>query len=179
MSRWADVRTDIDAARTGRKSDWCNALIVQIQRAVKIEACGRMAPYWVKRASTGIIEIAGGDAVMKTVKAEVPAMRLQNLPALDDALLTFRVVLQKDGKRVAQYTMSVVGTDKVSKKPWYVRIDLDPEQRGAGPCGHPMLHCHVGETEKGGQETRVPLPWLGPDDALAWILATVEPKLEP
>ena len=65
MTRWTDVRTDIDAARTERKSDWRNALIVQIQRAAKIEVCSRMDPFRVTSASKGIIEIAGGDAVMK------------------------------------------------------------------------------------------------------------------
>ena len=54
------------------------------------------------------------------------------------------------------------------------------ERRGS-PCSHAMLHCHMGvdSLDKGGQDSRVPLPWLDPDEALAWVLATLDPRLEP
>jgi hypothetical protein len=111
---------------------------------------------------------------------EFNAIRLRNLPALDDAGLTFCIVLDRRGG-LREYSVSAVGKERQSGRGWYTRIDLDPEQRGRGPCHHPMLHCHVGvdAAEKETQETRVPLPWLHPNEALAWILAAIHEKLEP
>jgi hypothetical protein len=62
-----------------------------------------------------------------------------------------------------------------------VRIDLDPEQRGAGPCNHPALHCHVGvdPDDRAAQQVRVPLPWLAPAEALDWLIATLISGSEP
>jgi hypothetical protein len=181
VTRWTEIHGAIEKVRDERKADWRNALIVQVKRAASAKVCSNMDPHRVKRAGRTIELAPCNDSVMKTVKAEVPAIALLNLPALDDAKLTFRVVLQADEKRIEQYTVSAVGKGKVTGRPWYVRVDLDDEQKGNGPCGHPMLHCHVGvdSSVKDGQESRVPLPWLGPDEAVAWILATLDPRLEP
>jgi len=91
------------------------------------------------------------------------------------------ILILQDGT-LREYCVSLAGKDRKTGRGWYARIDLDPEQRGAGPCSHPALHCHVEEDPEadGVQESRVPLPWLLPDEALEWLLATAHPeKLEP
>lgn len=177
MTRWIALREDINEARTRcQGTDLQNAMVVELTRAVKLGICSKMAPYWIARDGDLVGLLRHGDATI----GEHRAILLQKLPALDDAKLTFRIVLNWP-KGLREYTVGVVGKERKSGRDWYVRIDLDPEQRGRGPCHHPMLHCHVGvdATEKGVQETRAPLPWLYPHEALAWILATLHDQLEP
>lgn len=182
MTRWEELLTHIDRKRTERKEKWLNALIVQVKRAAEQRICAEFEPYRVRKSGRTIEVSPRKDAMtLKTVKADVPAITLCDLPAIENAKLAFRVVLQDDERRIEQYTVSAVGTERDSGQPWYVRLDLDAEQKGNGPCSHAMLHCHVGvdPTNKGGQESRVPLPWLDPDEAVAWVLATLDPRLEP
>lgn len=181
MKQWERLREVIKKERVERKKDWLNALIVQVKRAVELKVCDDFEPYRIKKIGR-TIEVASRNGVtMKTKKNVVPAIALLDLPAVEDAKLAFRVILQTDEKRIEQYTLSVVGKEKGSNRPWYVRVDLDAEQRGEGPCSHAMLHAHLGADplDKDGQESRVPLPWLDPDDALAWVLATLDRRLEP
>jgi hypothetical protein len=181
MKRWVEIRDEIEKTRTERKSDWLNALIVQVKRAVDKEICAAFEPYRVKKTGRTIGVAPRAGVTTKAKKADIPAIALVGLHHLDDAKLAFQVLLTSDEKRVEQYTVSVAGTERSSGRAWYARIDLDALQGGNGPCSHPMLHSHVGvdPMEKNGQESRVPLPWLGPDEALAWIFATLEPRLEP
>ena len=182
MTRWSELAKTHSDARDQRRKDWCNALIVEVKRAIVKNICSPFEQYRIKQEHRMILVRPGrGGVTVKTKKNEVPAIALCNLPALDDAKLAFQVLLHPDQRRIEQYTMSVEGTERVSGRPWYARIDLDPEQRGSGPCSHGMLHAHVGmdPAEKDGQEARVPLPWLDPDEALAWIFATLDGSLEP
>jgi len=182
VTRWVELRGLIDKARSERKKDWLGALTVLVKRAAEARVCETFEQYRIKKHGRTItLSPRDGGAIMKTRKAEVPAIALRNLPALDDTKLSFRVVLQRDEKMIAEYTASAVGREKSSGRSWYVRVDLDAEQKGDGPCTHAMLHCHVGvdPAEEGGQESRTPLPWLDPDEALAWILATLHPHMEP
>jgi hypothetical protein len=181
MTRWQGLRDSIESARKERKKVWENALIVQLKMAVEKKVCDKLEPYRIKRIGRTIeLKPLKDGATMKAKKADIPAIALLNLPAIEDARLSFRVTLQADEKRVQQYTVSAVG-ERRSGRPWYVRVDLDADQKGEGPCSHAMLHCHMGvdSLDKGGQDSRVPLPWLDPDEALAWVLATLDPRLEP
>ena len=181
-ARWTRLRDEVDEARRAATGDWANRLRVQVRRAVEKNVCDRMAPHHI-RERDHVVEIAPrqGGATISTRREQVPALALSNLPRLTDAKLAFRVTLGNRGKSIEQYTLTAIGTEKASGHPWYARVDLDPEQRGAGPCSHAMLHAHLGmpgdEDEE--QAARVPLPWLDPDEALAWLLATLDPRLEP
>jgi hypothetical protein len=177
---WARLRTTIDELRSERRN-WYTGMVVCLQRAHRFGICDRFAAYRVSNERR-IIELRPqGNVTMLTRSNPVPAIALLNLPQLVDARLAFRITLAANEKSLEQYTISVVGTERRFARGWYVRIDLDAEQRGHGPCSHPMLHCHIGvdATKKGGQETRAPMPPLGPDEALTWVLATLDPRLEP
>lgn len=182
MTRWEELRAEVEKARAERRErDWVNLLIVQVKRAVQRKVCAEHEPFRIKKTGR-TIEVRPRDGVTaKAVNADIPAIPLFGLDAIEDAKLTFRILLAADQKRVDQYTVSVVGKEKASGRSWYVRIDLDAEQKGEGPCSHAMLHGHFGvdPNEKGGQESRLPLPWLDPDDALAWVFATLDRRLEP
>ncbi len=140
-----------------------------------------------------------------------PALKLQNLPSLEDgARLTVRVLLIN--KRLEKFNIGLAGELRGGAGPWFVRVDLDPplladdvdldgpehelferlrtlprdeEKRrerkgGAGLGSHAWPHCHVGRTPSDKlQQTRVPVPFIAPPDALAWVLATADSTLEP
>lgn len=135
-----------------------------------------------------------------------PSIQLHNLVGLEDgAVLSLMVTLGDRDERIISYSVSLQGRQRPSGVPWYARIDLSEKPEGSGLCAHPLLHCHVGNDPDGevaeveprsqaaedlvgspGQDARskawsprVPLPWLYPWEALEWLLATVEPSLEP
>lgn len=60
---------------------------------------------------------------------------------------------------------------------WVIAVHLS-DDRGAGgdrhalgACGHAALHCHVGPDLNAVPKIRVPLPALGPVEALEWVLS--------
>jgi hypothetical protein len=179
MTRWTELGDVIKKTRSERKKDWLNALVVQIRRAADANICAVFESYRIKKIGRTIEVAPRGGVTTKAKKIDIPAIALIDLDAIDDAKLSFRVILAADEKRLEQYTVSVTGREKASGRSWYVRVDLDDEQKGEGPCSHAMLHGHVGvdPAEKDGQESRVPLPWLDPDEALVWIFATLKRRL--
>jgi hypothetical protein len=120
-----------------------------------------------------------------------PAIPLKDLEHLDDVRLTLSVTLAK--KRLEEYSIQLRGRRRIeSRAPWYARVDLDKAPKGVGLCSHALLHTHVGTTPesdglpsydpRGDRKkfsTRVPMPWLAPIDALNWLLAIVDRRLEP
>lgn len=174
VGHWVALRHAIETKRDTEKVAWESELTKALGRAATAGFCATYEKFRIKKRNSAIeIEPRGG-VTMPAVKADVPAIALTRLPNIDDPKLAFRVALRRDG-RIEQYTMSLVGTEKSTGLPWYVRIDLDEAQKGQGPCGHPLLHAHVGgdPSNKQAQPVRLPLPWLAPHHALEWILANV------
>jgi hypothetical protein len=144
--------------------------------------CSPLAPWRLEKLRTP----AGEEACLRQGEdawaGKHPAIRLRHLTHLQDgALLTISMFLSRmDG--ILHYSVGLQGTTRGTQHLWYVRIDLGRQgEAGRGPCCHPVLHCHVGTRpdEKGEPPVRVPLPWLTPREAMEWVLATVEPALEP
>lgn len=118
-----------------------------------------------------------------------PAVRLTGLSHLHDgAKLSVQVQLHERRDELVAYSIGVRGRTRDTDRPWYCRVDLHPdgeaELRGdsqGGFCNHPLLHCHVGADpdRREHPEVRVPVDWLLPHEVLEWLLATVEPDLEP
>jgi hypothetical protein len=153
-----------------------------MKRLADAKHCAREAPYRVASTKLGhSARVIGFRRARDCAEDGHPTVELEGLPWLYSARLSLEVLLGRGGE-VEQFSVSISGKERVTSQQWYARIDLDPEQRGRGPCSHPMLHCHVGAdpNAQGTQECRVPLPWLAPDEALEWLLATVDPDaLEP
>lgn len=57
----------------------------------------------------------------------------------------------------------------------------DADRKGTGAGGHAAFHCHVGPGLDVAPKVRVPLPALGPVEALEWVLSQLVPtaKFEP
>jgi hypothetical protein len=185
-----------------------NYLLSALKGLAERGHCSKTVQGWLKseKKKDGYVEIAvqHGDAHDNWSR---PAIKLKNLAHLQDgAVLSLMVTLsERAPKGICAYTLGLEGKSKTSGLAWYARIDLTKKPEGDGVCAHPLLHCHMGSKadEAGAPEgssppvtpqadvqtgskrrarifsPRVPLPWLAPWEAVEWLLATVDPSLEP
>jgi hypothetical protein len=114
---------------------------------------------------------------------------LTGLADLESAEISVEGLVSKRGHLHA-FTVSVQGKRKDGSS-WSLAVDLPDDRettknpsgdrQGLGACSHAAFHCHVGTDRKTAPEVRVPLPALGPADALEWVLSQLVPtaKFEP
>jgi hypothetical protein len=157
--------------------------------------CPKPAVGWLaKRQAKTIMQQTPCMVVTITDKAigragNHPAIPLKKLTGLaDEALLTIAVSIGLDGYLLG-YNLGIQGAELGTTRRWYARVDLHEAPAGKPPvvqdggyCNHAMLHCQFGADPNDRRErpsARSPLPWLMPWQALEWLLATVEPGLEP
>jgi hypothetical protein len=165
--------------------------------------CSANVQGWLqKRGARRWVEIALKKSADGIDSWSNPAIVLKNLHYLEDgATLRFAVTVSERAPRgIVAYTVALEGKVRSSHKHWYGQVHLTEAPEGEGLCGHALLHCHVGSSpEEAAEESaaadtgpadaqqrklrhfspRVPLPWLNPWEALEWLLATVDPALDP
>jgi hypothetical protein len=110
---------------------------------------------------------------------------LIDLPSLRVARLTVLALISRRADHVHQFTAMIEGETE-SRQPWAAAVHLEDDRepverdrKGTGACGHAAFHCHVGPTLDHEPKVRVPLPPIGPADALDWLLSIVVPEWEP
>jgi hypothetical protein len=110
---------------------------------------------------------------------------LVELPALRDARLTVLALISRRADHVHQFTAMIEGETQTGL-PWAAAVHFEDDRgsaeedrKGSGACGHAAFHCHVGPTLDHEPKVRVPLPAIGPADALDWLLSIVVPGWEP
>lgn len=108
-----------------------------------------------------------------------PAIELRGLRHLEDGAVLGMQVNVNRRNELLEYTIGLAGCLRSSGQPWFARVDLTEEPEGSGPCAHPLLHAHVGSDPDEQLAVRIPLAPLLPAEALDWLLATVDPDLEP
>lgn len=182
VSVWSRNTQAVDDARRQDSADHEQRVRRKLKVLVEAKLCHRSAVVWF-----GPQSLAGerthasfkyGDGQMRGH----PVLTLKKLEHLQPgAILSMSFLQEKRSGIVLAYSVGLSGRTSGSGRPWYARVDLDQEQKGQGPCGHPNLHCHVGGDPEKDEEpqARVPLPWLAPDEALTWLLATVDQRFEP
>lgn len=109
---------------------------------------------------------------------------LTGLVDLQTAELSVLGLVGKRGKHLHAFTVSVEGKRKDGST-WMLAVDLpddretaktpDGDRQGLGACSHAAFHCHVGPDRTTAPEVRVPLPALGPVEALEWVLSQLVP----
>jgi hypothetical protein len=198
--RWAQLHQHILTERervSGEQADILTSLIRRLKQLADKGHCSRMVVGWfttetVRGGRKKIALKPGSGLPDNRGRPSIPLRGLEHLE--DGALLTLSILLESRGRPILDYSIGIQGTSRKPQRPWYARIDLTEKPEGVGLCGHPLLHCHMGvladeEVESitpapGATKTRVltpraPLPWLMPHDALDWLLATVDPGLDP
>ena len=179
VTRWDLLRLEIDAARAVDRTALRihrQALVGLLREATRHRVCAPETAAWLRTSRRRKAAQLAWSANADGRAGRHPAVRLNGLRWLEDgALLTLVVTLTP----TLHYSVGIRGVLRTVDQPWYARIDLDTEQKGSGPCAHPLLHCHVGRNpdDAAEQSVRAPLPWLTPADATRWLLATVEPEL--
>jgi hypothetical protein len=109
---------------------------------------------------------------------------LMSLPSLQDARLTVLALHSRRAEHLHQFTAMIEGKTTRGLD-WTAAVHLEgdlaatEDRKGTGACGHAAFHCHVGPTLDHEPKVRVPLPALGPADALDWLFSTVVPGWEP
>lgn len=157
-----------------------SSLIVRLKELASKNHCPKQAIGWftIKGDSGGLRLLRLKEGLPKKDKRGHSAIELTDLQYVEDgALLTLSVLVDPRAQRLLEYSIGIQGQSKNPGRFWYARIDLDQEPKGVGLCGHPLLHCHVGEPSEV-FTPRVPLPWMMPVDALDWLLSTVHSPLD-
>lgn len=194
MSTWRELKKHVEERRAERRirlPQVQSSLIHRLQEVAHLRLCDPAVQGWF---TTDKYKLTISGAAPAKV-GEWPAIPLKDLEHIDEALLTLSVTFDKIG--VKAYSIQLRGRRRITDAPaWYARVDLDgigdDAKKGVGLCSHAVLHTHVGTTpesdhmpsedplgERKRFSTRVPMPWLGPIDALNWLLATVDRRLEP
>lgn len=111
---------------------------------------------------------------------------LTGLADLETAEISVLALVSKRGHLHA-FTVSVEGMRKDGTL-WTLAVDLpddretsknpNGDRQGLGACSHAAFHCHVGPDRTTAPEVRVPLPALGPVEALEWVLSQIVPTSE-
>lgn len=197
---WQRLHAQTDQARSIGSVNAKNQILRVLTRLADKEHCSRKVQGWIQHErgdkKKRLSEIRVNQSADARDNWKRPSIQLHNMVGLEDAVLSLMVTLGDRDEKIVSYSVSLQGRQKPSGVPWYARIDLSEKPEGSGLCAHPLLHCHVGNDPDGevaegllespGQDARskawsprVPLPWLYPWEALEWLLATVEPSLEP
>lgn len=176
-SRWErlDDETRTNAATPTRDPTRLRTEVIKVlKRLAARRQCAGTVVGWI---TTGRTITFSASADTRDTMGH-PALRLVALPRLiDGAVLSLSITLDGRGA-LTGYSAGVTGVrpDGIG---WYARVDMGTEPEGEGPCGHSLLHCHVGVHPDESVQARVPLPWLEPTEALEWLLATLDPRHEP
>jgi hypothetical protein len=189
VSVWDSLKGHVDERRgehRGGLGDVQASLIGRLKELAHLGACDKTVVGWFT-SHRGELTLNKSAPLV----GDFRAIPLRNLEHIDGGLLTIRATFDRSGLRT--YSIQLRGTRRIaSATPWYARVDLDDGPKGVGLCSHAELHTHVGTMPEQDDlpsndprgtgkrfSTRVPTPWLAPVDALNWLLASVDRRLEP
>lgn len=110
---------------------------------------------------------------------------LYNLTDLVSAELSL-MALEDRKSHLHQFTVMVEGKRRDGSV-WSLSVHFEDDRetkasggdrKGTGACGHSAFHCHIGPGLNVGPKVRVPLPALGPTEALEWVLSQLVPTTQ-
>ena len=198
MSRWTSLREEIDRARREQPRYDLTRVTGVIKRLGDRGFCDKSAKHWLSEVNgpKGMTIRAWSRSANAFDNRGHHALRLRALRFLADTanasmpdhlrlgpVLSLRVVMDRAG-RLREFSVGIDGACRGTAEGavgsrWYARVDLTETPEGQGDCGHPLLHAHIGDDPDAVLSPRAPLPWMLPHEALEWLLATVDPALEP
>jgi hypothetical protein len=186
MSPWVSLYQRHSELRTGHPQT-VDGLKRTLRRLASMKAhCDPSLPWFLKTTKEN------GREIIFTQPHNGPPgpVELKGLPDLTGARLSIQATLEPKTGRVHEFSAAISGMTDAGVN-WTVAIHLDTELRpptkdgwrgdwrGDGACSHAVLHCHVGPDLEAKPKVRVPLPAVGPEHALDWLLATVVPGFDP
>ncbi len=174
-SRWRSLADEVNHGRCVPKDNLRDELRARVAKLSRAKVCHERAPWWISEKRSGSRREVYVAESADEVHDGHRCIRLTDLGRLPHGLLGFRATYDTRGPSILSFVVAIVAEG------WFARIDLTEAQSGQGPCGHPLLHCHIGANPaaKPLLDPRVPLPSLTPWEALDWILATLDERFEP
>ncbi len=102
------------------------------------------------------------------------------LEGMKSATIQVLAALSRD--HLHEFTITASGV-RDDESEWVVAVHLhsdvadeeNADRVSDGACSHAALHCHVGRDWDSLPNVRVPLPAMGPADALTWVLSQLVP----
>ena len=174
---WHTLQAEIERSRQNPAFNVTaleNSLVQRLQRLGKRRCCSPNAIGWLQKIS------GQRDRTQITFNKKYadgcdnrghPAASLARLSHLrDGAVLAFSVELDPRRTTLLSYSVSIQGTRADTGRSYHARIDLTGQQAGQGRCGHPLLHCHIGDDPEVTARWRLTsfVPATGFVGALAW-----------
>jgi hypothetical protein len=114
---------------------------------------------------------------------ETAPVALRQLADLKSAELSVMALADRRN-HIHQFTVMVEGK-RSDDSAWALAVHFeddritdrnkDADRKGTGAGGHAAFHCHVGPGLDVAPRVRVPLPALGPVEALEWVLSQLVP----
>lgn len=181
MRFWVDLYRDQTAARTLASGAWSGELRKRLVALSKAGFCDRS----VEGRFTYEHD---GNLLKWSIRDDGKAapVALRQLADLDSAELSV-IALADRGNHLHQFTVMVEGK-RADGTAWVLAVHFeddritdknkDADRKGTGAGGHAAFHCHVGPGLDVGPKVRVPLPPLGPVEALEWVLTQLVPTAQ-
>lgn len=181
MKPWGDLyRAHRDARRLGSVA-WVQALR---QRLIALSDAGHCDRSVRGRFTYNVDRSGGLEWSIRPRGGRAEPLR--NLAALSAAQLSLTATVGRD-HQLHRFTLAVDGT-RNDGSTWAIAVhlpddrespkNLNGDRQGLGACSHAALHCHVGPDLDTGPKVRVPLPALGPVEALEWVLSQLVPTAD-
>lgn len=175
MNAWASLYQAQTAARALASPAWSGEIR---KRLVALSEAGHCDP-----AVRGRFTYKNdGDLLKWSIYSggEAAPVALRQLDDLESAELSV-MALANRRNHLHQFTVLVEGR-RADGSAWALAVHLEDDrvgdQKGTGASGHAAFHCHVGPSLDVAPKVRVPLPALGPVEALEWVLSQLVPNAE-
>ncbi len=174
MNKWISLYREHQA---GRRPDlnWTRDVRLMLGKLAAAGHCERsVCQRFTNKRSGGIEEWA-------IRRRETPGAGepLLNIDGLRTTTLSVLATAARDGA-LHQLDIRAEG-ERHDGTRWVIAVHLsddrgrDRDRHAHGAGGHAALHCHVGPDLNASPKIRVPLPALGPVEALEWVLSQLVP----
>ena len=183
MKFWADLYGAQQNARELSSSSWSSELRNRLKALSTKGHCDPSVPNRFTNKTAGhLVEWS-----IQAKGATVPAA-LRKIPDLISAELSLMALADRRRNHLHQFAIVVEGK-RADGSAWALAVHFEDDRvtkksaegdcKGKGACGHAAFHCHVGPGLEAAPKVRVPLPALGPVEALYWVITQLVPGSEP
>lgn len=180
MKPWVDLYRAQTAVRSISKSTYGELRKRLIALSAKGYCAASVQGRFTYQSRENLFEFSIRDGC-----GQAAPISLQQLADLSSAELSVMGLLDPRRNHLHQFTVMVEGK-RADGSAWALAVHFeddritdnnkDADRKGTGAGSHAAFHCHVGPGLDVAPKVRVPLPALGPVEALEWVLSQLVPK---
>lgn len=179
MKQWIDLYGTQRNARSLGSNTWSSELRKRLVKLSKAGYCDSSVEGRFTYKQVGNLL----DWSIRDGGAAAPVL-LRQISGLASAELSLMALADRRNNHLHQFTAMVEGK-RADGSAWALAVHFeddriteknpDADRKGTGACGHAAFHCHVGPGLDVQPKVRVPLPAIGPVEALEWVLSQLVP----